>query len=163
MGYLLRLAASNVLGSPGRRLLVGLGVAAGAAVLGSSLAGSLVAANAKLSRTLSALPPAERSVHVAHFGIARDRASYGDLDRTVQQAVGPLQLGRPVRVLQFKEADVGGGLAILAAIDDAERWAQLRTGRLPRMCTPRRCEVLRLGGAGRVGPADGFPIVVVGR
>ena len=162
MGYLLRLAASNLAGSPARRLLVGLGVAAGAAVLGASLAGSVVAADVKLSRTLGALPPAERSVHVAHFGIARDRTSYGDLDRTVQQAVGPLQLGRPVRVLQFKEADVGGGLAILAAIDDAERWVQLRTGRLPRMCTPSRCEVLRLGGAGRVGPADGFPIVVVG-
>ncbi len=163
MGYLLRLAASNLAGSPARRLLVGLGVAAGAAVLGASLAGSVVAADAKLSRTLGALPPVERSVHVAHFGIARDRASYGDLDRTVQEAVGPLQLGRPVRVLQFKEADVGGGLAILAAIDDAERWVQLRSGRLPRMCTPRRCEVIRLGGAGRVGPADGFPIVVVGR
>ena len=128
MGYLLRLAASNLAGSPGRRLLVGLGVAAGAAVLGASLAGSVVAADAKLSRTLGALPPAERSVHVAHFGIARDRASYGDLDRSVEQAVGPLQLGRPVRVLQFKEADVGGGLTILAAIDDAERWVQLRSG-----------------------------------
>ena len=163
MGYLLRLAASNLAGSPGRRLLVGLGVAAGAAVLGASLVGSVVAADAKLSRTLGALPPAERSVHVAHFGIARDRASHGDLDRTVRGAVGPLKLGQPVRVLQFKEADVGGGLAILAGIDDAERWVQLRSGRLPRTCSPRRCEVLRLGGAGRVEPADGFPVVVVGR
>jgi hypothetical protein len=163
MGYLLRLAASNVLGSPGRRLLVGLGVAAGAAVLGASLAGSLVAADAKLSRTLSALPAAERSVHVAHFGIARDRASYGDLDRSVRQAVGPLELGQPIRVLQFKEADFGGGLGILAALDDAERWVRLRSGRLPRPCTPQRCEVLRLGGEGQVRPSDGFNVVVVGR
>ena len=165
MAYLLRLAASNVLGSPGRRLLVGLGVAAGAAVLGASLAGSLVAADAKLSRTLSALPAAERSVHVAHFGIARDRGSYGDLDRSARQAVGPLQLGRPIRVLQFKEADVGGGLQILAALDEAERWVRLRSGRLPRRCTPQRCEVLRLGGGGRtpVRPADGLNVVVVGQ
>jgi hypothetical protein len=165
MGYLLRLAASNLLGSPGRRLLVGLGVAAGAAVLGASLAGSLVAADAKLSRTLRALPAAERSVHVAHFGLARDRAPYGDLDRAVQRAVGPLGLGRPVRVLQYKEAQLGGGLGILAAVDETERWIRLRSGRLPRTCLPQRCEVLRLGGGGPTPTlaGDGFNFVVVGK
>lgn len=162
VAYLLRLAASSGWSRPGRRLLVGLGVAAGAAVLGASLAGSLVAADAKLGRTLRALPAAERTVHVAHFGIARERDSYRNLDLAVRDAVGPLRLGEPVRALQFKETNLGRGLGLLAALDDAGRWVRLRSGRLPQRCTPRRCEVLRLGGRGPAPIGGGPPLVVVG-
>jgi hypothetical protein len=159
---LIRFAGATSAGGRGSRLLVALGVAAGVAVLVGSMGGSAIAADAELARSLRAVPAQERSVQVAHFGIARAGASYSDLDRTVEQALAPLSLGQPVRLMQFRAMNLGRGEAVFAAVGGIEPWVRLRSGRLPRQCTPERCEVLRIGGRGPDPVAGEFPLVVVG-
>ena len=47
-------------------------------------------------------------------------------------------------------------------MDGVGRWVRLRSGRLPRTCTPARCEVVKLGGGGRIPAIAGLHFVQVG-
>jgi hypothetical protein len=162
LAFLIRFAYVTSAGGRGSRLLVALGVAAGAAVLVGGLGASAIGADAELARSLRAVPASERSVQVAHFGIAREGATYRDLDRTVAHALAPLALGPPVRLVQYRAMNLGRGEAVFAAVGGLERWVRVASGRLPRRCTPERCEVLRVGGRGPDPVVGGFPLIVVG-
>jgi len=50
----------------------------------------------------------------------------------------------------FREASIQGRLVNLRAADDLGRWVRLESGRIPKLCVPTHCEVLRLEGAGPV-------------
>ena len=47
-------------------------------------------------------------------------------------------------------------------MDDIGRFVRLTSGRLPETCTPERCEVVQLGGTGKVPSTEGLRLVRVG-
>ena len=68
---------------------------------------------------------------------------------------------RPALVL-FRETTIAGTFAGLGGVEQLGRRVTVRTGRLPDVCTPRRCEVLRLRGNGRLPQPTGVRLVEVG-
>jgi len=144
-------------------MLVALGIAAGAALLSSVLAGSLVAQDESLARATSALPQADRSVRLFWGGIG---TGFGndprELDRFARAAVTPLA-GTPIRAMLFRQSEAGGHLFDLGAIDGLGRFLRLQSGRLPRTCSTQRCEVVQLGGSGPIPEIAGLHLVRVGR
>ena len=159
----LHLAGSRL--AHGRRaaLLLALGVATGAAALAVVLGGSLVAQDRSTARALARIAPADRTIHVAYSGIPKRGVDRSTLEPTARRAIASLGRGEPVHVVQFKLLRFGGAFVNLGAIDGARSWIRLRSGRLPRTCTPERCEVVKVGGgAGRIPSAPGVRLVPVG-
>ena len=62
----------------------------------------------------------------------------------------------------FRESTVAGHFVSLAGVEGLARYVRLSSGRLPRACTPARCEVLRLRGKGALPDAPGLRLVQVG-
>jgi hypothetical protein len=144
-------------------VLVAVGIAAGAALLSSVLAGSLVAQDQSLSRTVSHLPQADRSVRLFWGGIGTGTGNDPEeLDRFARASVAPLA-GPPIRAMLFRQSEAGGHLFDLGAIDGLGRFVRLQSGRLPQTCRPERCEVVQLGGAGPIPKLAGLNLVRVGR
>ena len=162
LGYPLALALARLRAQKQSSVLIGLGVAAGALALALVFGASVLTQERSVSRALARVPEADRAVHVAYSGIPVRGAEGATLDPTARRALDRVGLPEPVRVAQFKLLRVGGSFVNLAAIDDAERWIRLRSGRLPRTCTATRCEVVQLAGEGEVRPGPGIPLVRVG-
>ena len=159
LGYPLRLARLRLAHRLERVALVAFGIAAGAAMLAATLGGSLVAQDRSLERATARIAPDDRAVRALWFGIPQQDAPRRTLDRW---ATGSLhRFGEPIRSMVFRETSVDGVLFDLAAVDGAERFVRLTSGRLPRACTPRRCEVVQLGGKGPL--PRGLNVVRVGR
>ena len=57
---------------------------------------------------------------------------------------------RPAAAMLFREASIQGRLVNLRAADDLGRYVTLVSGRLPTVCVPSHCEVLRLQGTGPI-------------
>src|SRR5205814_7733822 len=124
----------------------------------------LAADDRSLGRAVISIDAADRGVRVDWSGIpAQGSPAFGTVDRVARRAVAPLPGGPPTRALLLREAEIGGALTDLAAIDHVRRWVRLRNGRLPRPCTPARCEVVQLAGSGRLPHLAGLNIVRVGR
>ena len=66
--------------------------------------------------------------------------------------------------MAFRSLHLRGGLVQIAAVDSLARVVKLTSGRLPRSCTPARCEVVALSGhpLARMD-AIGIHLRVVGR
>jgi hypothetical protein len=161
--FVLRLAGRRLSRRPGAALLVALGITAGAGALATVLAGSLVARDRAEVRAVRALAPSDRAFRVTWLGVpGQAQTDYGSLERRARQAVAKLTHERPFGVLLYRETRFGDALADLGAIDGLRRWVRLTSGRMPRTCTAKRCEVLQLGGQGRVPHIAGLPIAVVG-
>ena len=139
--------------------LVVAGIAAGAAVLACVLAGAQVMQDRSLARAVAALSPADRSVQAVWFGT--NEASWRSLDRIARPPLERLG-GKPVAVMLYREANVGGRLVDIRAVNGLGRWVRVTSGRLPRPCTATRCEVLEVGGSLAVPHTAGLPLVVVG-
>jgi hypothetical protein len=151
-----RLARSR-LGSGGERLLlVAVGIVAGSAALAAVLSGRLVMQDRSLAQATARLAPADRSLEVAWFG------SFGGnwraLDRQVTAALGR----ESVRAMLYRESQIDGRLVQLRAANDLARFVRLRSGRLPRICVPSHCEVLRLEGKGPVPSKSTLRLIQVG-
>jgi hypothetical protein len=144
--------------------LLAAGIAAGAAVLTAVLGGSLIAQDRETARALERVPPAQRTVTAiyADLGVVRRGETLKTIEPIVRRALTTVTPQAPVRVLQYKLLRLQGALVNLAGIDDVGRWVRLRSGRLPRTCTPERCEVVRLGGGGRIPAIAGLHLVQVG-
>jgi hypothetical protein len=147
----------------GRIVLAGIGIAAGAAMLAAVLAGALVAQHRSLAHALERVPPGERALRAAWFGVPVQAADYSTLDRAVRRALGPLVAREPIGVMQYRQTRIAGHLVDLGAVDGLREWVRLRSGRLPRPCRPERCEVLQLGGSGTIPNVLGLRLVRVGR
>lgn len=146
-----------------RIALVGIGVGLGAAMLAVLLAGSLTGRDRAIERRLRALPPAERTLRAAWFGIP-DRADFeGTLDPLARDALRSISPNAPIRAMLYRQTRVEGRLFDLGAIEGLRSWVRLRSGRLPRPCTSRRCEVVQVGGSGAVPSVPGLRLVLVGR
>ena len=163
--YPLRLVRARLARRLGRIALVGRGLAAAAATLAAVLAGSLVAQDRSVGRALERIPEPQRAVRALWFGVPGETdKSAAELDRAARTSLARLNVGEPDRVLLFRRASIGGALVDLGAADDLGSWVQLRSGRLPKTCTPERCEVLRLRDiTGPLPEPPGINIVEVGQ
>jgi hypothetical protein len=147
----------------GVALVAVLGLAVGAAALACLLIGVAVATDRAVSNEVERIPAEARSARTVWFGVPADAAeSYAALDRAVSEAMPPLPLDGPTRLVLVRESTVAGRFVGLAAVDGLAAHVRLRSGRLPRACTPGRCEVLRLRGTGRIPDAAGLRLVEVG-
>ena len=84
----------------------------------------------------------------------------GALDPQAREALGSVGLTPSARTLVYRNTRLSGQDVSVSAADNLARWFVLRRGRLPRACTPARCETVAVG----TGPATeipGFPVVGV--
>jgi hypothetical protein len=164
VAFPLWLARVRLASRVGRALLLAIGVTAGAAVLALVLGGSLVAQDRSVARALARVPPAERALTVSYadLGVPRRGVDRRSLEPLVRRVLARLESGDPTRVVQYKLLRIGGTLVNLAAMDGAQRWMRLQSGRFPRTCSPSRCEVVRLGGSGPLPSVAGIRLVEVG-
>lgn len=161
--YVIWLAAKRLRAKKGSAALAAAGIAAGAAALAVVLAGSMVAQDRSVARALRAIDPTQQPLRATWGGISGQGAeSFASLDRAARRALTPLTGRPPFAVLLYKESRFGGALADLGAIDGLGRWVRLRSGRLPRVCTPSRCEVVQVAGAGPLPQLPGAHFVRVG-
>jgi len=155
-------AAARLRRHPGRGLLVAAGIAASIATLVIVDGGSVIARDRATQRALAALPASQRSFRVDAFGLAPGQG-YRDADRTIRGALATLTPRAPLRGTAVRVLRIGGGLVQLVSLDRLDRLVHIRAGRVPRSCTPERCEVLGLGRGGRAAwSQNGLDLVRVG-
>jgi hypothetical protein len=157
-----RLVLRRAWSRPGRGALVAAGIAIACALIAGLAGGSLAARDRALQRTIGALPEAQRSVRVGWSGVSLGR-SFAAYDRAARRALRPVG-GRVSRSVAFRSLHLRGGLVQIAAIDSLARVVRLTSGRLPRSCTPLRCEVVAISGRPPARlDAIGIHLRVVGR
>jgi len=69
----------------------------------------------------------------------------------------------PAAAMLFREASIQRRLVYIRAADDLGRWVNLVSGRLPAVCVPAHCEVLRLQGKGPIPSTKALNLIEVGR
>lgn len=158
----LRLAAVRLRAHAGRNLLAALGIAVAAAVLSMTAVAAVAVQDRAVQRALASLAPSDRAVQVSWSGVpGQSELSLAALDRAARAALALVSRQPAFRVAAFRQATWGGAYVNLGAVDGLARWVALRGGRLPAPCTPRRCELVQIGGA-PVAPALPY-LHVVGR
>ncbi len=151
-GRLWSVSRARVRRRTGALLAVALGVAAagaaGAAVLAASPL-SLVSRQSAMERSLRAAPPAERAVRVTVLRDGLAGGAFSSLDATVRDGMrgSAFAPGVAARAVRFGGPPVGRTSVVLTGADSPGRWVVLRSGRLPRACSARECEVVAVGGA----------------
>ncbi len=143
-------------------LLAAAGVAAGAAMLATVLAGTVVARDESVGRAVEEIPAAQRSVRAAWFGLPALDEDHAALERTATQALAGVVPGEATPLALFRESTIAGTYFGLGGVDGLADWVTLRSGRLPRTCEPERCEVVRLRGRGAIPNVEGMRLVEVG-
>ena len=156
----LRLVAARLGGGGSRLALVALGVIAGSAVLAAVLAGRLVMQDRALAGATAQLAPGDRQVQVTWSGATND---FVRLNAFVVPTVQALTGDRPAAAMLFREASVQRRLVNLRAADDLGRFVNIVSGRLPTVCVPSHCEVLRLEGKGPIPSTKVLHLIEVGR
>ncbi len=148
---------------PTGMLLAAAGIAIGTAVTVGVLVGTTIAQDRSVSQAVERIPAASRSVRAVWFGspIGPEQA-YPRLDETVRAQLSDLGLRGPTPIVLFRESTVAGRFVSLAGVEGLGPHVTLTSGRLPRRCTPERCEVVRLRGAGALPDAPGLRLVEVG-
>lgn len=144
-------------------LVTVLGLAVATAALAGVFAGVTVASDRATAQAIERIPTSERSVRAVWFGIPGDASErLAALDSAVGEAFDGIGLDGPTPLILFRESTVAGRFVGITAIDGVEEHVILRSGRLPRTCTPDRCEVLRLRGRGALPSSPRLRIVEVG-
>lgn len=162
--YPLRLARARLARRLGRMLLVGLGVAAGAAVLALVDAGGLLIQDRNLERATAALAPSDRAVQVAWYGTLSTGAfRWTRIDALVRPKLRAATGREPIAAMLFNETSIDGRTVDLRAVDGLRRYVKLLSGRWPRPCVPSHCEVLRVDGSGPLPSTPRLRLVQVGR
>jgi hypothetical protein len=145
-----------------RVLLVGLGIAAAAAMLAAVLAGALAAEDRDVGRQVAAVDAGSRSIRVSWFSVGGQVAPYRTLDGRVRRSLRTVTDRPAAATSLYRETQLGGQFLGLGAVDDLGRWVRIRSGRLPRPCTLSRCEVLVVRRGGRIPNVPGLRLVPVG-
>jgi hypothetical protein len=158
------LAAAQLRHRPVRWALLVVGVALAAAIpVVAAGAGDTVAAQT-VRTTVRQMPPGDRSITVLGTGTIYSPSDAAAFDRLVRQQLARLSI-EPVRhELVFHQLSLNGSTFFLGAVDGLPGVVRLIDGRLPRSCTPTRCEVVAVGGneAALARSASGLGVVVVG-
>ena len=133
---------------------------AGAAVLAAVLAGRLVMQDRALADATAQLAPGDRQVQVTWSGAVND---FSRLNAFVAPTIRARTGHRPAAAMLFREASVQQRLVNLRAADDLGRFVNIVSGRLPTICKPSHCEVLRLEGRGPIPSTKVLRLIEVGR
>ena len=145
---------------PAAFILAAAGVALAACALAAVSAASLVVKDHAVGRAIGALPPDQRAVRVTWVGVSTIPAdSAAALDRQVRGVLQPIGAEPPTAMLLYRDTRFGRQIVRLGAVNELGRAVALKSGRLPRSCTPARCDVVAIGKSGPGAP--GF--VVTGR
>ncbi len=157
----LTVALARVRAQPGRALLVAAGVIAATAMLAGVLAANVTSQDQAVRRAVEELPPAEQTFRLDLFSAsAVDTRRDDRVARRVLKSLAPTPVRRAVL---FRTLRIDGELVRLAAVDRLAEAVRVEAGRLPRTCTPKRCEVLQIGTGGRGVLAEaGIAVVRVG-
>jgi len=131
-------------------------------MLATVLAGTVVARDESVARTVAEIPAAQRAARARWFGIPALAEDHAALDRRARRALAGVVHDKPTSLVLFRESTIVGTFLGLGAVDGLDEWVTLRTGRLPRTCVPERCEVVRLRGEGSIPNAPGLRLVEVG-
>ena len=146
----------------GRLALVVIGLAAAAAMLAAVLAGTVGAEDRAVGRKVAALSPDVRAVRVNWYSVGGQAAPYPTLDARVRRELATVSGKHAVGTSLYRDSTIGGAYLGIGAADGLRKWVRLRSGRLPRVCSPRRCEVLVIRRGGPVPNVPGLRLVVVG-
>jgi hypothetical protein len=146
----------------GRLALVVLGLAAATAMLAAVLAGTVAAQDREVGRQVAELPAKVRAVRVNWFSVGGQAAPYATLDANVRRRLHRVFDERVTGTSLYRERQLGGNLLGLGAVDDLGSWVRLRSGRLPHVCRPERCEVLVIRPGGKIPNVAGLRLVAVG-
>ncbi len=146
----------------GRLLLVGIGIAAAAAMLAAVLAGALATRDRDVAKQLAGIDPGSRTIRVGWFTVGGQVAPYRTLNAHVRRVLRTATTRPAVATALYRESQLGGAFLALGAVDGLGRWVHVRSGRLPRTCTLRRCEVLVVRKGGRIPNVPGLRLVPVG-
>src|SRR4051794_4141968 len=145
-----------------RTAVVALGIAVGAAVLALTAVGAVAVQDRAVQRALGVLQPSDRAIQAVWSGVpGQEDLSQARLDAIARRALRPVLRQPAFAVEVFRQATWGGAFVNLGAVDGLPQRVALRSGRLPRPCTPSRCEVVQIGGP-PVAPPLPF-LHVVGR
>ena len=127
------------------------------------LAGTKIAQDRSVAQAVERIPAAQRSVRAVWFGVpvGGDQA-YRSIDGAVRSKLARIGLPGPTPIVLFRESTVSGHFVSLAGVEGLGPHVSLTSGRLPRRCTPARCEVVRLRGKGALPNAPGLRLVQVG-
>ena len=143
----LRIASIRLRAHAARNLVVAVGIAVGAAVLAMTAVGAVAVQDRAVQRALGALQPSDRAVQAVWSGVpAQSNLTYPQLDHLARTALEPVLHQPAFAVEVFRQATWGGAFVNLGAVDGLSRWLVLRSGRLPRACTPTDCELVQIGG-----------------
>ena len=162
VGFAFWLTRARLARRGGRLLLVGLGVAAAAAMLAGVIGGALAAEDRDVAKQVAAVDAGSRTVRVSWFTVGGEVAPYSTLNEHVRRRLRKVT-GRPAEATSlYRESQLGGAFLSLGAVDDLGKWVHVTSGRLPRPCTSRRCEVLVVRKGGRIPDVPGLRLVPVG-
>ncbi len=165
MGIVASLAGAQLRHRPGRWALLVAGVALAAAIpVVAAGAGDSVAAQT-VRNTVSQLSPGDRTITVLGTGTIYDPHEFVSFDGLTRQQLSRLSSAPVRQELVFHQLSLAGSAFYLGATDDLRTAVHLVSGRMPRSCTPTRCEVVAIGGnqAALTRASASLGIVVVGR
>lgn len=144
LGMLGTLALAQLRHHKGRWALLAAGIALVVAVpiISDGLAVEVRAQS--ITRAVQQLDPGDRALLVTLEGDAPG-ATGARADTTIRTQLGRLTGYRVRREMQYRRLTAKGQQFVLGATDDLGAAVRLTSGRLPRTCTPRRCEVVVVG------------------
>jgi hypothetical protein len=142
----LRLAVRRVAVARRPLSVVAFGVALASCALAVAFAASAIVENRAVSDAIDALPAGSRNVEVTWAGVGGSPSERLDaVDRRARAALRSAGLAPDARALVYRDAFVDRQVVRIAAADALPRWLVVRQGRLPRPCSPSRCETVVLG------------------
>ncbi len=150
---------------PGRWALLVAGVALAAAIpVVAAGAGQSVAART-VRTTVQQMSPGDRTITVVSSGTIYSRTQAASINTLVRSQLAQLSRYPVRRELVFHQLTQKGATFFLGATDDLRTAVRVTSGRLPRSCTPQRCEVVAVGGSpATLAPAvASLGLVVVGQ
>ena len=157
----LRFAGRRVAAARRPLSVAAVGVALASCALAVAFAASAIVENRAVADAIDELPPSERDVDVTWVGLSGSPGEgLAALDRRAREALGSVALAPQVRTLVYRDTRREGQLVGVAAVDGLARWFIVRRGRLPRACTPARCETVAVGN-GPLPKIQGLPVVGV--
>ena len=131
------LAARRLRSHAQRTAVVAVGIAIGAVVMAMTAVGSVAVQDRAVQRALAALPPSDRAIQAVWSGVpTQESLSQAKLDAIARRALRPVLGQPPFAVEVFRQATWGGAFVNLGAVDGLAQRIVLRSGRMPRRCTP---------------------------
>ena len=166
MGVVASLAGAQLRHRPGRWGLLAVGVALALTLpVIAAGTGTVVSADT-LRRTVNDLDPGSRGILVTDNRSIYDRGPTVELDAVITKQLGRISANPVRKEVVFRQLTSAGSTFFLAGAEHLSTAVSLESGRMPRSCTPMRCEVVLVGDtdvAAMTKAAAKIGVVVVGQ